>query len=183
MSIVLCYADRNKAIMASDGRMIDSKGNIINESFKKITRINHKILLGYAGDVGPCLSIANMIMSNPKEALKKFTFEETYNFILSKSKLIQSGIKYGFLLAGISNNGNITIAEITPYQLPSIEEITNNDARYKALYPDEAKSKGNIFAAFLLSQDPESAINSTIEYCSKISNSVNRQVFLDQVLL
>ena len=66
MSVVLCYADKRKAIIASDGRVIDNKGNIINESFRKFFRINSKILLGYAGDLGPCESVAMLFKNNQK---------------------------------------------------------------------------------------------------------------------
>lgn len=38
MSVVLCYVDKNKAIMASDGRVIDDNGNIVDENYQKFYR-------------------------------------------------------------------------------------------------------------------------------------------------
>ena len=181
MSIVLCYADRNRAIMASDGRIIDNKGNIINESFRKFFRINSKLLLGYAGDLGACESVAMLFQKQPEEFLNKLNFNNIYEFILRYCESFPNNTKYGFILCGISED-KITVANITPYTSPSKKYIKGKEQYFLELGPDEIRGK-NIFASFLSKQEPKAAIKSTIEYCAKISKSVNHQVFLDQVLL
>lgn len=181
MSIVLCYADKNRAIIASDGRIIDNKGNIINESFRKFFRINSKVLLGYAGDLGPCESVAMLFKKQPEKFLNKLSFNNVYEFILQYCESFPSNTRYGFILCGISE-GKIAVANITPYISPSKQYMKGSEPYFSELGPEEIRGK-NIFASFLLKQKPEAAIKSTIEYCARISKSVNHQVFLDQVLL
>lgn len=167
MSIVLCYADRKRVIIASDGRIIDNKGNIINESFRKFFRINSKLLLGYAGDLGACESVAMLFQKQPEEFLNKLNFNNIYEFILRYCESFPNNTKYGFILCGISED-KITVANITPYTSPSKKIYKRKRTIFFRAWPGRNPWKEYICIIFVKTRTKSS---------NKINNRVLRKDF------
>lgn len=183
MSVVLSYANKDIAIIACDGRVVDAYNNIINESYKKYIRVNNSVILGYAGELQPCECVAKLL-TNPENMgfIKSLSFEDVHNFIVQYCTTFPSGTRYGFILLGIGRNHKIITSNITYYTSPQMQYIDGNDIVYHALYPSELQ-KEDIFKNYLLIQDPINAIKSTIRYCAQRSPSVNETVYLDYIQL
>lgn len=184
MSVVLCYVDKNRAIMASDGRVIDDNGNIVDENYQKFYRATKDTIIGYAGDLNACKTVVDLLYKN-KDFVQTLPFKSIFNFIVDYCKTFPNDVFYGFMLCGI-DSGKMIYGQIAAKSEPVIKYITNTDIVCTGLYPAEVQKSGDLFAKFLSlsirnGDIPEKAINETIIYCSHQSHSVNSRIFLDKI--
>lgn len=184
MSVVLCYADKDKAIMASDGRVIDISENIVNEDYQKFYRATANTIIGYAGNLNACESVIKLLKKN-KDFVQQLTFKSIFNFIVDYCKSFPKNIFYGFMLCGI-DNGKIIYGQIDAKSGSMMKYIVGTDVVCNGLYPPEIPKSSNLFGDNIglcvrKRESLEKAIRDTIIYCSHRSRSVNDRIFLDKL--
>lgn len=186
MSVVLCYADKSKAIMASDGRVIDINGNIIDEDYQKFYRATSTTIIGYAGNYNACESVITLLRQN-NDFVSKLSFHSIFGFIVDYCKTFPDGIFYGFIMCGI-DNGKIIYGQIDAKAGSMMKYVVGADVVCNGLYPQEIPQSSNLFGEILGArvdngEPQEKAIKDTILYCSSRSHSVNDHIFLDKLQL
>lgn len=181
MSVLLSYANKDVAIIACDGRVVDNNNNIVDESYKKYIKINDKVIIGYAGNVSACESVVSLLCEQKNAPiLKQLNYENIYNFIKQYCTTFPKNINYNFIILGIGKNNQIASSHITHTNVSEIEYLTDDLITYQGIYPKELQ-EADVFRTYLSAQDPLLAMRSTIQYCSLHSPSVNNNIYFDFV--
>lgn len=177
MSVVLCYADKNSATIACDGRVIDKNGNIIDESFKKFIKVNDRVIIGYGGSADLCQAILAPLQNpDQQDFINHLTLEQVYGFIKQSIFRVTSNLKAGFLICGKSNSGIMGAVSLNRNCDTGITYLTGDQAFYSGIYPEELNDE-DVFIRYLDRVPFKKAMDKTIKYCSKRSASVNDSVF------
>ena len=184
MSVVLSFANKEIAIIASDGRAVDNDNNIVFENFDKTRKVNDHVLIGFAGDANVCKNISDLI-TNPenKDFVATLFVEDIIGFIEECFKKAPPNIECGFIVSGIGKNGKICVGNVSTYQTKEITYPDGNDIAYQGLYPKEIPQNIDIYRTFLSQQPPMEATISTIKLCAKLSHSVNEVIHCVSVRL
>lgn len=173
MSIVLCYADKNRAIMASDGLAVDSNNAKVTENIKKIRRLKSNVLIGYAGNYFLCMDIINKIHDD-------FNFEQVCNFIQHFIPLQNSRDKRSFMVVGMAQNKCPAIYTISEKDAPSLNYAKYSPV-YGGLYPDDFR-RGDIYKQNLEKLGAQKGIETTIKMCAMASKLTNSKVISETIL-
>jgi hypothetical protein len=133
VSLVIAYADKDKALIVSDGRA----GNI-NEFYNKTRVINNKIILGYAGFAEESEWVLDNVINQPSINIENVSIEEfasIFHFTFSyKPEDVE--FRSDFIIAGINAENKIVmylIGALTDFKLieeipsPCVIRILNND--------------------------------------------------------
>lgn len=183
MSAVLSYANKDVAIIACDGRVVDDKNNIISETHKKYIKVNDKVLVGYAGALSPCESIASLLSSTSNASLlKQLSYEHIYDFIRRYCTTFPKNTIYNFIITGIGENNQIAVSSVSYMGSSDIEYITGDRIYFQGIYPKEIYGE-DPFKRYIYKQEPLYAMKSTINYCALRSPSVNDSMYFDFVRL
>ena len=90
MSIVISVCGVNFSLMMSDGRLVkindmNSKNlTVVNEEFKKISRINRNVMIGFTGDPVPTINALNEL--NTYANLESLSLEEIKEIVVNSLK-------------------------------------------------------------------------------------------------
>lgn len=177
MSLVLGYANKNNAIIMSDGR---AGGNVNpSEIYDKTRKINENIIIGFAGYKETSEHFINCIYMDMGIGIKNFYIEEFLEEVeygmgleatkekLKSSFLILGRAKTGemkFVIAGQDTNYNIKYIPINriafiggTIPIGDIKEICKKNSGIK--------------------NSPFEILKSTIEDVSELDSSVNKNIF------
>lgn len=177
MSVVLSYADENMAIIAGDGRVVDTNNNIVSENYEKVKKINEHVIIGYVGEVTPCECISALLTKEEnQDTISNLYVEDIVDFVEMYYKTMPHEARVGFLICGISKNSKICAALTMLGQKSEIVFPNNKNPFYCGLYPKEIPESINIFGNCLSDKTPMEAIISTISICADLSPSVNRNM-------
>lgn len=180
MSVVLAYADKHMAVVASDGRVVDNENNIVQEDFNKTVKVNKKTILGFAGEASPCQYIVNLIQnSEHKEYVERLFPEDIVLFIERLLSDAPEYIKCCFIVCGTGKNGRICISRVETGQCATIHYPEPGMSHYDGAYPSEETAKLDIYHQNLEKHLPDimCALEETIRAISNRSPSVNENMF------
>lgn len=185
MSVVLSYTDNQIAVIASDGRVVDQRGNIVSENCNKTMKLNNQVIVGFAGNHGVCENIINLLTQPNKQPILQTLYVDDIVPVLSRLlNTIPQNELAGFLVSGIARNGKICTSTVINHQSSTIEFPTKESPIAFGLYP-QMKNQEDILKLYLKQDYPnyEKAIRKTILYCSKNSKTVNQNIYFEHVLL
>lgn len=183
MSVVLSYANKDVAIIACDGRVVDDKNNIISETHKKYIKVNDKVLVGYAGELSPCESVVSLLSSTSHgDLIKQLSHENIHGFIKRYCESFPKNTIYNFIITGIGENNQIAVSSVSYTGSSDIEYITGDRIYFQGIYPKEINGD-DPFNRYIYMQEPIYAMKSTINYCALRSPSVNDSMYFDFVRL
>lgn len=177
MSCVICLACNSFAFIASDGRAINAEtGEIIDENYKKIRRINKDVIVGFVGTADVCESALMALPSNSEN----LTLTEIAEILCQNAKRlhIETGLKGSMILAGVENNRIVvcSFGRLNGYAIERTEH-TSDGATLEGLYPDNINS--NIFAeCFDECSDKGFSylLKETFHRISSLSDTVNENI-------
>lgn len=177
MSIVIAYANQERAVIKSDGRELDLNGNIVSEDSKKIQTLSDECIIGYTGNKQYCEGAIecfkqNIKHSNPLDDIfvlqsilqKTFDMTGTSNFIIvgkHSGKIILLYLSY--------QDRYSSFVDKSPYKEPrsiytgivsGVDDIESID--FVDLY-DNSKSL-------------EANMNDYIRYIASLNNHVNDHI-------
>lgn len=184
MSVVLCYANEDMAIISGDGRVSDIFGNVLSEDYRKMRKINESVIIGYAGVAIPCNNIADLI-TNPKttDLTQYARVEDVAESIEKKVSTFPPGLNIGFIVCGAGRNGKMIGAIVSSGQKLQLYPATSDAPFFCALYPNDIPRDTQIFEEQLLKRTPELAMMETIKACSKLSRTINNRMYYEQIFL
>lgn len=122
MSLILGYANKNNAIIMSDGRA--GENGCVSEYYNKTLKINDNIIIGFAGyaeTIEYFLKATFHEMGEERDQYYINDFWELMQFAMN-IKETQKDIHSTFIIIGRDNNGNMhtsIIGQSTEYKLES----------------------------------------------------------------
>lgn len=186
MSLVSVLASTNIISFVSDGREIDTEKHLItSENFKKINKVNSKIIFSITGNSGASKIINENLHIFCQDNAKAFAhsmFDQLGNNCLERVVM--------FLIGGVDEKGSIYFAgfqndstdiiEITPV-LQNINQATASSETAQEINPNELLNnyvisgiKGVSFLTPKIALDIQTKFNNKI---SEMDESVNRTIF------
>lgn len=178
MSVVLGYADEKLTIMACDGRAVDFFENIVNEGQKKIAKISDRVIIGFAGELQASLAVKDRIQA--ARFIENRYADEVALIALSYLRETQQNIETRFLVSGISKDGKMGLHCVTNQGIKPL--IPSGNIVYSGLYP-KLPSREDMLEHYLKKYYPnvKKALEETIKYCAKHSNTVNQKMYFEQL--
>jgi len=115
MSYIQCLATESKVIFTSDGRAMDLNGNILDEKYKKIIKINETVAIAYAGIKELCLHIIRTSMDTFNTEEEIFTDTLYDKIVVTAKKELGNNTqkKAQFIVAGKCSDGKIGIMTLS----------------------------------------------------------------------
>lgn len=199
MSVVLITATKDFIVFMSDGRVQGEIGgikNILREDYKKISRLNEKICIGYTGSRELCekslKAIYNPYNPNAFNPLGNLDIGSISNTLCAEAKHIFSESNYPnkkitFVVGGVMADKNIgfyTFGSEYNFQVEKYIPI-NGDIKYASLHSDNAK--GNELEHHLLANTPlnedkiKKAMSDCIDEIADLDSSVNKIKFTEVI--
>lgn len=196
MSLVLVTAMENYIIFMSDGRVTRNRGTlypeILQETYKKLCRINDSICVGFAGSKEPCEEILEGLDKyDPNQIIN---LENVFNRIYDKAKSVynkytESGIPIKILMVvGGKQDNEIKFKYFSSVENFCIQQLCpkGDDLSYIMLSPDgvnisylENEIKANIPCTI---DNMKTAMSNCIDNVSKFNKTVNQFKFVEIIL-
>ena len=185
MSIVLGFASETKAILMSDGRVLDNNTkHIITENYPKVYHINDKVAIGYTGikELGECLT--NNLFLRFQSEIDLLNMDIVASALSCIAKEIESSLEIQLpiqvLIAGIDFSGNMALSYFSKANNFEVQKYvtTKDDSCYVALNPDSLIGRdvaGEFLSDYTL--PVRDRMKNCIEYVAKIDSTVNNNVF------
>lgn len=189
MSIIMAVGDKHKLILASDGRVsdIDDEGNhiILDESFKKIFRINSSVYVLTAGDRKQCMEIIHMLQDKIVSVITPQLCTDTiYQFLQNGINFMREERNIQMIIAGFNffKERELYLLSADIHSVKK-EKISLNDNTSYVAKGDIDKDETDYFLPILnvKYRDIKSSIKLCIAEASKRKNSVNNVVFFEEL--
>lgn len=186
MSVVLSYVDAKVAIVASDGRVVDSNGKIVDEHYSKIAKINKSVIVGYAGQLNGCRQVVDLLTNPDKEGfISQLRVEHVVDFIsefISRST-IPDGIHIGFLVCGKSKDGRMCSANVSNYSPKSIVYPTMQEPHIQGIYPAPFPGKEDLLRDCIECHGVKMGMEETVRQYASMFHDVNTNIYFNEVYL
>ena len=180
MSLVLGYANKDNAIIMSDGRAM---GKVFSsENYNKTRKINENIILGFVGYKEPCehfLNCVYMDMGKRTEScyMDEFLEEIEYEMSLDKTK---KELESAFMIIGRTEIGemySVIVGNSTDYKIEK-----NLVCTPRALLIGGVSDKNMINALYdknitNMNMSIEECMRKTIAEASEVDGSINDNFF------
>lgn len=186
MSVVLSYVDAKIAIIASDGRVVNSNMEIVDEHHRKIAEINKNVIMGYAGEFNGCRQIVDLL-TNPdqKGFISQLRVEHVVDFIsefISRCT-IPDDIHIGFLVCGKSKNGHMCSANVSNYSPKSIVYPTMQEPHIQGIYPAPFPGKEDLLRDCIKCHGVRTGMEETVRQYASVFHDVNTNIYYSEVFL
>lgn len=182
MSVVLAYANENKAIISGDTRVTnDLTKEILSETYEKVRKLSDSVIVGFSGAAIPCQHIAQSLISI--DDLSNCYAEDIVEHIENMISIYSKEQRFQFTIGGIGRKGKICTAIMSSYDKTKIFYPTNSAPFCCQFYPREVPRNLTLYKRLLLSKAPEEAMKDMILYCSYVSPSVNQIMVLEKIEL
>lgn len=130
MSIIMAAGNCNEVIIMSDGRWSGEGPNgeriILDENFKKITKLNDKLYIAFAGNLDDCLSVikgASKTLSN-STSVEQYT-SAVMNWIQENVDFKHVEFNAQIIIAGCNSFGKLKINVVRCYEHDLSSERNN----------------------------------------------------------
>lgn len=179
MSCIICLASDSFAFIAGDGRAINSEtGEVVDENYKKVRRINENVIVGFVG----CVEICEGALDALPNDTEHLTLSEISEILCRNAKKLhhETNLKGSMILAGIEN-GKIVVCSFSRLNGYVIErtEYTSGSLTLEGRYPDNIES--NIFAECYEECSDKGLsylVKETFRRVSALSDTVNENISL-----
>ena len=120
MSLILGYANKDNAIIMSDGRA--GENGSLSEFYNKTRKINDNIIIGFAGFAEPIEHFLNHVIKEMGTAINQYYMDDFWEIMTfhMNNKETQSHLKSTFIIIGRTSNNEMytsTIGNSTNYIL------------------------------------------------------------------
>lgn len=107
MSLILGYANKDNAIIMSDGRA--GENGSLSEFYNKTRKINDNIIIGFAGFAEPIESFLNHISTELGAEIEQYYIDDFWEIITfhMNNKETQSHLKSTFIIIGRTSNNEM----------------------------------------------------------------------------
>lgn len=184
MSLVLGYANKDNAIIMSDGRARGMERN--SEYCNKTRKVNKNIILGFAGyleDIEAILDFCNKDMSGEIDGYDVTYFFDLMSEIM-KDPVNQEHIHSSFIIIGKTKDGDMRSAIIGDSTEYKLEEKTITEPRVLSI---GGTIDGNIIGKIYLNNMKNTRTTivermaKTIKEVSALDISVNGNIFYQNI--
>ncbi len=120
MSLIVGYANKDNAIIMSDGRA--GKNGCLSEHYNKTLKINDNIILGFAGFAETVKTFTDHMINQIGDGVSSYFINDFWELIifLSEDEETQEHLKSSFVIIGRNNQGQMytsIIGKSTEYKL------------------------------------------------------------------
>lgn len=120
MSLILGYANKDNAIVMSDGRA--GKNGSLSEHYNKTRKINDNIIIGFAGFAEPIEHFLNHVLSQMGKELNQYYIDDFWGLMqfLMDDDETQKHLQSSFVILGRDKENNMhssIIGDSTNYEL------------------------------------------------------------------
>lgn len=175
MSYVIGVCTKNQAIVMSDGRALDCNGNILTESYQKITKVNDHILIGFAGDIESCKKTLSQIPVNKKNFADDLA-QELFSYMSGNDFLN----KAGFVVIGTDHNGQMILCAFGLNHGDKFKITVPNNLAIAQLLPSDYCGKNDLLYKYLTDgscSDIADAMKYAIMDMAELCQSVNNHIY------
>lgn len=177
MSIIIAIAEKNRIIVKSDGRECDLQKNIISEKHPKIVKLNtHNTVIGFTGSTHSRAMVVNHLISlygDKIDSPPQNIFDSARKYCIKKN--ISETLT--MIVASTDNNTLFLKQFSTDYSYKEIDCL-NNKLPVLAL-------AGDIIIPFdsYNPDNPEQSMNDYIIETSKLTNTVNKNIYTEILII
>ncbi|AOY53360.1 hypothetical protein [Clostridium perfringens] len=199
MSLIMVAGNKDFILFSGEQRCIDQHGNIIQEDYKKVHKINKNILIAFAGDKQYCEIITKYIFDNTFTSTQKLCLEydDVERLIESQFKSVVEQVeesngmyrkaKAYIILGGVSNE-KLKLSAFFYEENFTIEKFILNEENPKLIVLGSGKYDHNGYCLNLFSNKPYSIIknfkeifNKTIENGLKYDITINKNLIFEEI--
>ena len=180
MSLILGYANKDNAMILSDGRA--GENGSYSEHFNKTMKINNNIIMGFAGYVEPLEFFINHLiqeMGDDRENDYIDDFLELIEFLMD-DKETQEKLRSAFLIIGRNTHGDMFTCNAGDVSNYKVEKHLVENVRISSIGGTiEGKIINEIFSKNIKNKaiPIQDCMINTIKEVATLDNSVNTNIF------
>lgn len=127
MSLISLIATDNFISFMSDGRVLDTENDIVmSENYKKITKVNEKIILGIAGILGASQILNDNLHLYDQQNARSFANSMFNHLIVNANEKIL--VSMHIFIGGLDERGNIYYSGFSQDSVELIEVVPKHGA-------------------------------------------------------
>lgn len=180
MSLILGYANKDNAIILSDGRA--GENGSYSEHFNKTMKINNNIIMGFAGYVESLEIFINHLIQEMEDDRENYyidDFLELIDFFMD-DKETQEKLRSAFLIIGRNRNGDMFTCIAGDVSNYKVEKHLVENVRISSIGGTiEGKIINEIFSKNIKNKAIpfQDCMINTIKEVATLDNSVNTNIF------